>query len=117
MPKLKNRYPKLCQDRNRAISWHNGERVYHGKWGTPEAEKSYKRFIAKLLENPALPIRDNKTDDVLVSELVAGFLDYIETRLDKTDFSHFKRAIGYLVDVYGGLSRKKFCHSIVSSIL
>ena len=101
MPKLKNQYPKLCRDRSRAISWHNGERVYHGKWGTPEAEKSYKRFIARLLEDSALPLRDSKTGDVLVSELVAGFIDHVETRLDKTEFLHFKRAVGSLVEIYG----------------
>ena len=93
MPKLKNQYPKNCRDRNQAFSWHNGKRIYHGIWGTPEAKKSYDRFIAALLENPALPLRDGKTGDVFVSELVAGFVDYIETRLDRTELLHFNRFV------------------------
>jgi hypothetical protein len=77
MPKLKNRLPKMCRDRNQAISWHNGKRIYHGAWDSTEAKKSYKRFIATLLENPTLPMLDKKASDVLVSELAAGFLEYL----------------------------------------
>ena len=91
----------MCRDRNQSFSWYNGKRIYHGKWGTPEAEKSYKRFIAVLLENPALPLRDGKIGDLFVSELAAGFLDHAETRLDKIEFLHFKRAIGFLIAIYG----------------
>ena len=40
MPKLKNSLPKNCRDRNQAFSKHNGKRIYHGVWGTPEAEKN-----------------------------------------------------------------------------
>jgi integrase len=61
-----------------------------------------------LLENPILPLQDNKTGEVLVSELVAGFVKHIEPRLDRTEFLHFKRAIGYLIEVYGELSVNEF---------
>jgi len=109
MPKLKNRYPKKCRDRNQCFSCYNGRRYYHGVWGSPEADKSYKRFIAALLESPFLPLQDNKTGDVLVSELVAGFLNHLEAlKTDKTDLLHFKRAIGFLIEVYGELSVNEF---------
>jgi len=108
MPKLKNRLPKMCRDRNQAYSCHNGKRHYHGVWDTPEAERKYKRFIAALLENPTLLPLGNKTGDVLVSELVAGFLTYVESRLDKTEFSHFKRALGFIVEIYGTLAVNEF---------
>jgi len=108
MPKLKNQYPKNCRDRNQAFSWYNGKRIYHGVWGTPEAKKSYDRFIAALLENPTLPLRDGKTGDVLVSELAAGFIDHVKTRLDRAEFLHFKRAIGFLVEIYGTLFVNEF---------
>lgn len=109
MPKLKNQFPKLCRDRNQAISWHKGKRIHHGVWGSPEAEKSYKRFIAALLENPTLPLRDNRTGDTLVSELATGFLGYVESRnMDKADVGHFKTAIGYLVEIYGDISVSEF---------
>jgi len=54
----------------------------------------YKRFITALLENSVLSLRDSKTGDVLVSELVGAFLRHAE-------FSHFKRAVGGLVEIYG----------------
>jgi hypothetical protein len=78
MPKLRNRLPKKCRDRNPCISWHNGKRIYHGVWDSPGAEESYKRFIAALLENPALPLRDARTGnaDALVTELCDAFLQY-----------------------------------------
>jgi len=93
MPKLKNRLPKICRDRNQAFSKHNGKRHYHGVWGSPEAEKSYKRFIAALLENPTLSARLCEGCDVLVSELADGFLEHIEPQMDKTDYLHFKYAV------------------------
>ena len=43
--------------------------------GFPEAEKSYKRFLAALLENPALHLQVGRNDDILVAELTDGFLD------------------------------------------
>jgi len=96
MPKLKNRLPKMSRDRNQAFSKHNGKRYYHGKWGTPEAEKSYKRFLAALLESPVLPPQvGNDGGDSLVSEIATAFLAHIESRnMDKTDLGHFRTAIG-----------------------
>jgi len=75
MPKLKNGMPKNCRDRNQAFSWHNGKRIYHGVWGSPEAEKSYKRFLAALIEKPTLPTQVGGGTGVLVSELASAFLD------------------------------------------
>jgi len=80
MPKLKNQSPRLCRDRNQAISWYNGKRYHHGKWGTPEANRNYKRFIVALMESPTLPLQDGKTGDVLISELAAGFLGHLEAQ-------------------------------------
>ena len=108
MPKLKNQYPKNCRDRNQSFSWYNGKRIYHGVWGSPDAEKNYKRFIACLLESPVLPLLDDKTGDTLVSELAAGFLNYVEIQQDKTEFQHFKRAIGFLIEFYGELAVNEF---------
>jgi integrase len=108
MPKLKNGMPKNCRDRNQAFSWHNGKRIYHGVWGSPEAEKSYKRFIAALLEGPNLALQDCKIGDVLVAELADGFLEHIEPQMDRTDYLHFKYAVAYLVELYGELVANDF---------
>jgi len=96
MPKMTNQYPKNCRDRNQSFSWHNGKRIYHGVWGSPEAEKSYRRFIAALLESPALPLRIDKDTDVLVSELADAFLGQHESRMGKADYTNFQYAVGYL---------------------
>ena len=108
MPKLKNRFPKMCRDGEQCFSWHNKKRYYHGKWGSPEADKSYKRFIACLLENPTVPMLDGKSGDMLVAELATSFLTAIEPKTDYTDLSHFKRVIGFLVEIYGGLPVNEF---------
>ena len=109
MPKLTDRLPKKCNDRRRAFSWHRGKRIYHGVWGSPEADKAYKRFIAALLETPLLPLRIGKeNNDVLVSELADAFLVAHESRMGKTDYRHFKTAIGYLAEVYGELAVNEF---------
>jgi integrase len=60
------------------------------------------------LENPTLLLRDSKTGDVLVSELATSFLAAIENQTDYTDLSHFKRVVGFLVDIYGELSVNEF---------
>jgi len=101
MPKLKNGLPRMCKDRNQALSWYKGKRYYHGVWGSPEAKKNFDRFITKLLENPSLLLQVDGAGEVLVSELAAGFLSYVEPRLDRAEFLHFKRAVRYLVEFYG----------------
>ena len=108
MTRLTNRMPKKCRDRNQAYSWHNGKRVYHGIWGTPEADSHYKRFIAALLENPTLPLQMAGRADVFVSELADAFLEGNVSRLDKNTIVMFRQAIGYLVKIYGGNSVDDF---------
>ena len=108
MPKLKNRLPKNCRDRNQAFSWYDGRRIYHGVWGSPEAEKSYKRFLAALLENPSLHPQVGKDICVLVSELTDGYLDGIESRMGADAVVMFKQTIGYLVESYGEIAVNDF---------
>ena len=109
MPRLKKQDPKNCRDRNQSFSWYNGKRIYHGVWGSPEAKKNYRRFCAALDESPCLPLVLDKGRGVLVSELAAGFLEHVESRnMNETDVGHFKRAIGFLVKVYGEFSANEF---------
>ena len=110
MPKLKNGMPKNCRDRNQAFSWYNGKRIYHGVWGSPEAEKSYKRFLTALIEKPTLPTQVGRGTGtlVLVSELADAFLDDLESRMGKADYLNFKYAAGYLIEVYGELDVNEF---------
>ena len=106
MPKLKNQLPKLCRDRNQAFSWLNGKRIYHGVYGSQEAEKSYKRFIASLLENPT---QTAKPSECLVSELALSYLKHLEaSTMSQTDLAHFRRVIGFLVEIYGEFAADEF---------
>jgi integrase len=107
MPKLTNRLPRKCRDRNQAFSWHNGKRIYHGIWGSPEAEKSYKRFLAALIENPVQPPQLDE-GSMLVSELADAFLDSIESRISKSEFTLHRYAIGYLAESFGELAVNEF---------
>jgi hypothetical protein len=75
------------------------------RWGSLEAEKSYRRFIAALTEDRVLSIRTGGGEDVFVSELADAFLDSTEFQMDKTEYMHFKYAISYLVELYGELDR------------
>ena len=92
MPKLTNRLPKNCRDRNQAFSWHKGERIYHGAWGTPEAEKNYKRFVAALLESPVLPLRIGKNGDAKRAEQKASRVG------EFYDHSAYRRAVTYAIE-------------------
>jgi len=110
MPKLKNGMPKNCRDRNQAFSWHNGKRIYHGVWGSPEAEKSYKRFLAALIEKPTLLVQVGREAGALalVSELAIAFLDDHESSMGKADYLNCKYAVGYLVEMYGEIAVNEF---------
>ena len=110
MPKLNNQLPKKCRDRNQAFSWHKGKRIYHGPWGSQEADKNYRRFIAKILEfeNAIFLLQCEKKNDVLVSELAAGFLDGIVAKMRKGEQWHFRQVIGYLIEIYGELAANEF---------
>ena len=110
MPKLKNQFPKMYRDRNQAISKYKGKRIYHGIWGSSEAEKSYRRFLAAIIENPNLPFKTGGGGGVFVSELADAFLERIEAeaRLGKDAIIMFRQSIGYLVDVYGELAVDEF---------
>jgi len=110
MPKLKDdQVPKKCRDRSQCYSWHNAKRIYHGKWGSPEADENYRRFRIALLKDPVPLLRVDVGGGVLVSELANGYLDSIEqSQMHESHVSHFKQAVGYLVEIYGGLAVNEF---------
>ena len=113
MPKLNNinRLPKKCRDKNRAFSWYKGKRIYHGTWGTLEADQNYKRFLDRLRENPDQPVWNEGNPgnrEALIAELTVAFLKYHTPRLHKSHVLHFKNAISYLVEMYGELTVDEF---------
>jgi len=90
MPKLKNRLPKLCKMGNYAVVNYLRKKTVLGKWGTPEANQEYARFITKVLNNPtdASPSVMG-SDKGLVSELAVRYLDHVKTSgIDKSHYIH-----------------------------
>ena len=56
-----------------------------------------------------MPLRMGSNEGVLISELADGFLESIkQSKMDRSHITHFKLAIGYLVDIYGDMSADEF---------
>ena len=119
MPKLKemskmDKVPKQCNDRGRSYSWHEGKRIYHGVWGTPEANKNYLRFIHELTKEPTLSPPDTGASvgtagagSILVAELCDAFLKYAVKAKSPSDYSNYKTACEGLLR-YAGSTTAEF---------
>jgi hypothetical protein len=78
-----------------------------GKWKTPEAEKNYRRFLAEWAScPPSAAFRPGKT--VLLEEVIAAYLDWAETNIDKTDYRHTQTVAAFVLDLYGGIPVNEF---------
>jgi hypothetical protein len=68
MPKLLNRHPKLCHEKNsnQAVVRIDGRKIYLGRWGLPEAKQNYDRVIGEWLANGrTLQTADGASPDLL----------------------------------------------------
>ena len=81
MPKLKNQYPKMYRDKNSAVSKHKGQRIYHGVWGLPEADKAYKRFIPMVEESAkcCVPVRSTCSAEPPADATCPHCINYAES--------------------------------------
>ena len=118
--------PKLCEDRGRFFVWFGGKRYYFTAKGRADAEVKRKQFLANIwLGNDVTPPKVGRgsplvkecggsspqgieTGDALIAELADGFLDSIESQMDKNEYLLFKYAVGYLVEAYGELAVNEF---------
>lgn len=97
------RPPKLCHHKKKgyAFVYVGTKQVYLGRWGSPEAQAAYDRFLlnwAKSNHETGLP---RQTDDYLLAEVVCAFLEDYEGRpvQNKSDLNTFRllsRKIGKL---------------------
>jgi len=102
MPKLRNRNPKMGKLGNYAVIRYGGKIHYLGKHGTKEALVAYNRFCAELQSNPTGYATPTGEQNVTVSELAAGFLDYAEEKIDVRDYRHCRTAVfDFLLKLYG----------------
>lgn len=107
MPKLKNRPPKLCRDKHYAIVYCNGVRLPMGKYGTREADKNYRRFLAEWVAcSPSSVHRPGKR--IQVEEVIAAYLDWAEHHIDPDDFRHACTVSQFILDLYAGTPVNEF---------
>ena len=62
--------PRLHKPSGRARLYVNGEYIYLGEWGSPEADLEYRRVMAEILAGTVRPA------EVRVNDLVARFLEH-----------------------------------------
>jgi hypothetical protein len=112
MPKLKNRPPRLCKDKAYAVVYCNGTRLPMGKWKTPEAEKNYRRFLAEWAAcPPSAAFRPGKK--ILIEEVLAAYLDWAETNIDKRVYHPTQTVVSFVLDLYAGTPVDEFgCKSL-----
>ena len=107
MPKLKNRPPVLKQDKGYAVVYVGGRKEPLGcKFGTKEADKAYKRFIAEWATiGDAI---SNKTKKYLIDELAVAFLRQAKIIYGPSDFRNYRAAIETTLEIHSGTSVKDF---------
>ena len=98
--------PKLCNNksRGRAFVLEGRKKIYLGKWGTPETEAAYRRYVHQLTGG-AKP-RPASANEITIIELVAAFLDahssyYMKGGQQTGQLARFKAAAEFPVYYYG----------------
>lgn len=89
------RPPKLCRNkyRNSAFVIVNGKQIYLGKWGSPEAQAAYDRFLLEWMKNRNRPQKPNYRPGrgiMLVEMVVAYIAEYRERPVkNRSDLNTF----------------------------
>jgi len=101
MPKLNNRPPKYCKQNKHAVVYYHGRTIYLGRYGSPESQTAYSRFVAEIQANPVfLPSKEEK--HITVRELTAAFLDHAKLTHDSTSYSFYRVIVLDFIDkLYG----------------
>ncbi len=97
------RIPKLCRDKRHNVAFvcANGgkSKIYLGKWGAPETEAAYRRYVAVLAE-PSRPKLEATRAVVTLADLAAAFLAaranyYVKLGKQTRRLARFKTALEY----------------------
>ncbi len=105
--------PRLHKPSGRARVYVNGTYIYLGPWGSPEADREYRRIVAEKIAFPESGI-ENQHGDMTVSELVAAFLVYAKSYYVAPDgeqtssFGLYVLASRRLLDFYAATPITKF---------
>ncbi len=103
MPRLKTRPPKMSRDRRQAIVWIDGQRLYHGRWNSPEAEENYNRLIAEWVSNgKQLPQPSTAAaEPATVTEVLLAYWRYAKDRYSSAEAGTIKQALHRVRALYG----------------
>ncbi|TVQ51359.1 MAG: hypothetical protein EA377_12750 [Phycisphaerales bacterium] len=93
----------MCRDRRQAIVWIDGQRLYLGRWGTPEAEERYNRLIAEWLSNgKQLPLQSAAAaEPTTVTEILLAYWRYAKRRYSRGEADTIKQALRQVRALYG----------------
>lgn len=103
---------RLHKPSGRARIYIDGQYVYLGPWGSPEADLEYRRILAELLASPVGAVEVPR--DFTVSELIASFLKWAKTNYVNIDgestgsFERYTIIVRPLVSIYGNFPVAKF---------
>ena len=90
--------PQMERDREYAFVRLNRRKIHLGKWGTPEAEKAYRRIIHQWATSPAT-VHMKPGEQVFLDQLCYAFM---QARNNQNDHGNYKTAIEALLSVYSG---------------
>ena len=90
--------PQIRQDREYAYVRLNGRKVQLGKWGTPEADKAYRRVVQTWASNLTVALI-KPGEQIVLDQLCLVFL---QARGNQNDHGNYKTAIEVLLSVYSG---------------
>jgi len=127
MPRLKERLPKLCKNKNGkyeyAVVRYGGEKIPLGKWGTAEAKKAYAKFITELQNNPQFDVVQSTPDssgsrEGLMSELAALYLDHLkESNIHVAHYDHMSIILqDFLLPLYPDLPADSFSPKTLKAV-
>lgn len=85
MPRLKTRPPKLSKSGNYGYVYLNGERYSMGRWGSPEVDQNYRRFVAEWATVGTAGYFDPR-NVITVEKLIFAYLQFAEKNVDHRDF-------------------------------
>ena len=85
-----------------ALIYHQGRKIYLGRYGSPESKIAYARLVAEIQTNPIAVPLPNEDKRATITELTVGFLDHAKTKVNSTDYTHYRTVIlDFLDKLYG----------------
>ena len=107
---------RLHKPSGRAVVRLNGRDFYLGKHGTPESHANYNRVVSEWTSNfRQLPCNDGdpNASALTICEIALPYLGFVEQHYRKhgrptSEVSSIKRALGPLIELYGGTEVRHF---------